>query len=78
VGKLEGKGSLGRPKHRWKGGITMELGKIDYGGVSWIKLAQNRGRCRNAVNTVMKLRFPGNDPCGFIRGGEFLDKMRDC
>jgi hypothetical protein len=28
VGKPEGKRPLGRPRHRWKNGIRMDLGEI--------------------------------------------------
>jgi hypothetical protein len=31
VGKLEGKRSLRRPRHRWEDGIRMDLRKIGWG-----------------------------------------------
>jgi hypothetical protein len=34
--------SLGRPRHRWEDGIRMDLREIDWVGVKWILLAQDR------------------------------------
>jgi hypothetical protein len=56
VGKPEGKGPLGRPRHRWEDGIKMDLREIGWGGVEWIQLAQDRDRWRAVVNAVMNLR----------------------
>jgi hypothetical protein len=36
VGKPEGKRPLGRPRHRWKGNITMDLQEVGCGGMDWI------------------------------------------
>jgi hypothetical protein len=44
VGKLEGKGPLGRPRHRWLANIKMDLGEIGWGGMDWIGLAQERDK----------------------------------
>jgi hypothetical protein len=41
VGKPEGKRPLGRPRHRWKDGIKINLREIGCGGVEWIHLAQD-------------------------------------
>jgi hypothetical protein len=57
VGKPEGKRPLGRPRHRWKDGIKMDLREIGWGGgVEWIHLAQDRDSWRALVNAVMNLR----------------------
>jgi hypothetical protein len=56
VGKPEGKRPLGRPRRRWDDGIRMYLREIGWGSVEWIHLAQDRGRWRDLVNTVMNLR----------------------
>jgi hypothetical protein len=58
VGKLEGRRSLGRFKHRWEDNIKMDLREIGFGDVDWIRLAQDRDRWRAFVNTVMSLRVP--------------------
>ena len=42
VGKPEGKRPLGRPRHRWKDDIKMELQEVGCGGIDWIELAQGR------------------------------------
>jgi hypothetical protein len=34
----------------------MELRKIEWGGMDWIDLAQDKDHWRDLVNTVMKLR----------------------
>jgi hypothetical protein len=58
VGKPEGKGPLGRPRHRWIDNIKMDLLEIGLNVVDWIGLAQDRCRWRALVNSVMKLRVP--------------------
>jgi hypothetical protein len=57
VEKLEGKGPLGRPRHRWDN-IKMYLQQVGCGGMDWIGLAQDRDRWRALVNVVMNLRVP--------------------
>jgi hypothetical protein len=42
VGKLEGKGPLGRIRSKWEDNIIMILGEIGWGGMDWIHLAQDR------------------------------------
>jgi hypothetical protein len=44
VGKPEGKKPLGRPRHRWKDSIKMDLQEVIHGGMDWIELAQHRDR----------------------------------
>jgi hypothetical protein len=58
VGKPEGKRPLGRPRRRWMDNIKMDLSEIEWGGVDWIGLAQDRCRWRALVNSVMNLRVP--------------------
>jgi hypothetical protein len=58
VGKPEGKRPLGRPRRRWKDDIKMDLQEVGCGGISWIKLAQDRDRWRALVNVVMNLQVP--------------------
>ena len=38
-GKTEGKRTFGRPRHRWKDNIKMDLQKVGCGGIDWIELA---------------------------------------
>jgi hypothetical protein len=58
VGKPEGKRPLGRPRHRWKNNIRMDLQEVGCGVMEWIGLAQDRDRWRSTVNAVMNLRVP--------------------
>jgi hypothetical protein len=55
MGKPEGKRPLGRPRRRWEDEIRMDLREIGWGSVYWIQLAQDRGRWRALVYTVMNL-----------------------
>ena len=58
VGKPEGKIPLGSPRRRWVDNIRMDLQEVGCGYVDWIGLAQDRGRWRTLVSTVMNLRVP--------------------
>ena len=58
VGKLEGKGPLGRPRRRWEDNIKMVLQEVVGGCGDWMELAQDRDRLRALVSTVMNLRVP--------------------
>jgi len=42
VGKPEGKGPMGRPRHRWVYNIKMDLQEVGCGYVDWIGLDQDR------------------------------------
>jgi hypothetical protein len=53
MGKPEGKSPLGRPRHRWEDGIRMDLREIGWGGVDWIRQAQNRDRWRAVVSSLL-------------------------
>jgi hypothetical protein len=57
VGKPKGKRPFGRPRRRWVDGIRMDLREICFGVVDWIRLAQDRDRCRDVVSAVMNFRF---------------------
>jgi hypothetical protein len=58
VGKAEGKIPLGRPKQRCVDNIKMDLVEVGWGDVDWIGLAQDRGRWRALVTSVLNLRVP--------------------
>jgi hypothetical protein len=58
MGKLEGKRPLGRPRRRWVDNIKIDLREIEWDGMNWVELAQDRDRWRSLVNTVMSLRVP--------------------
>jgi len=58
VGRHEGKKPLGRPRHRWKDNIRMDLKEIGWEGVDWMHLVQDRDQWRALVNTIMNLRVP--------------------
>jgi glucose dehydrogenase len=60
VGKSEGKRPLGRQRRRWMDNIKMVLRGIDWGGMNWIDLAQDRNQWRALVDTVMNFRVPLN------------------
>jgi hypothetical protein len=38
--------------------IKANVQEVGCGGMDWIGLAQNRGRCRALVNAVINLRVP--------------------
>jgi hypothetical protein len=42
VGNPEGKGPLGRPRSKWEDIIKMHLRERGWGGMDWIRLAQDR------------------------------------
>jgi hypothetical protein len=58
IGKSEGKRSRGRPKHRWKDNIIMDLRETELETVDWIHLAQDRNQWWNLLYMVMNLRVP--------------------
>jgi hypothetical protein len=58
VGKPEGKRPLGRPRRRWVDNIKVHLREIEWDGMDWIYVVQDRDQWRALVNTVMNLRVP--------------------
>jgi len=58
VGKLEGKGPLGRSRHRWEDNIKLDLQEVGCGGMDWIELAEGRDRWRALVNAERNLQVP--------------------
>jgi hypothetical protein len=46
MGKPEGKRSLGRPRRSWGDNINMDVREIEWDGVDWIDMAQDRDQWR--------------------------------
>jgi hypothetical protein len=57
VGKPEGNRRLGKPTRRWVDNIKMIIREIEWGGMGWIDIAQDRDQWRALVNTIMNLRI---------------------
>jgi hypothetical protein len=58
VGKPEGKKPLRTSRGRWADNNKMDLGEIEWDGMDWIDMAQDRNQWRALVNTLMNLRVP--------------------
>jgi hypothetical protein len=58
VRKPEGKRPLERPRRKWVYNIKIDLREIEWDGMDWIDLAQDRDQWRAVVNMVMNLRVP--------------------
>jgi hypothetical protein len=58
VGKREGKGPFGRPRHRWEDNIKMDLQEVGCAGTDWIELAEDRDRWESIVNAVRNIQIP--------------------
>ena len=58
MGKPEGKRPLGRPRHRRKDNIKMDLREVGCDPGEWVDLAEEREQWRAYVRAVMNLRVP--------------------
>jgi hypothetical protein len=58
VGRPEGRRPLGRLRRRWEDNIKTDLQEVEWEGVDWIDMTQDRDRWRALVNAVMNLRVP--------------------
>jgi hypothetical protein len=56
VEKPGGQRPLGRPRRRWEDNIKMDVQEVEFEGMDWIELAQDKDRWRAVVNAVMNLR----------------------
>jgi hypothetical protein len=56
----QGDRQLGRPRRRWMENIIIDLRDIEWNGMDWIDLAQDREKWRALVNTAMNLRVTKN------------------
>jgi hypothetical protein len=52
VRKPEGKRPLGRPRRSWVDNIKMDFREIEWFGIDWIDLAQDRDQWKALVNMV--------------------------
>jgi hypothetical protein len=67
AGKPEGRRPLRRPRRRW-----VDLVEVGCSDVDWIGLAQDKGRWRALVNSVLNLRVVS----GKARGKEATRKTK--
>jgi hypothetical protein len=58
VGKPKRTRTLGRHRCRWEVVIRMDLQEIEWEGIDWIDVAQDRDSLWDVVNTVLKIRCP--------------------
>jgi hypothetical protein len=58
VGIPEGRRPLRRSRRRWVDNIKMDLREIQWDGIDWIDLDQDRDQWRALVNMVMNLWVP--------------------
>jgi hypothetical protein len=58
VGNPEGKRLPGRPRRRCEDNIKTSFREIDWGGMDWIDLSQDRDQWRAFMKSVMKLWVP--------------------
>jgi hypothetical protein len=49
---------LGRPRCRWVDNINIDLREIEWDGMDWINLAQDRNHWRSLVKTVLNPQVP--------------------
>jgi hypothetical protein len=57
VGRPGGKRLLGKPRPRWEDDIKMELQEMEWEGMVWIDLAQERDRGLAVVNEAVTFGF---------------------
>jgi hypothetical protein len=69
VGKPEGKRPLGRPRRSWVDNIKIDLREIEWDGMDWIDLAQDKDNGG--------LFEHGNELSGSIKCWEFLELLHN-
>jgi hypothetical protein len=65
VGKPEGKRSLGRRGYRKKDNIKIDLKGMEWDGLGWIHLAQDRDKCKHS-----------NEASVYVKVLIFVDQIR--
>jgi len=55
VARPDGKKRLGRRRLRWEGNIKVKLQVVEWEGMGWIAVAQDRDWLRALVNAIMNL-----------------------
>jgi hypothetical protein len=58
VGMPEGKRPMGRPRRKSVDNVRMDLRELEWNGVDWIDMAQDRNQWRALVNMVLNLWLP--------------------
>jgi hypothetical protein len=58
TGKPTGKRLLGRPRHRWKDNIRMDLEEIGINAGNWVDSAHDRNYWIALANVALNLRVP--------------------
>jgi hypothetical protein len=58
VGKPEGRRPLGTPRRTWVDNIKIDHREMEWGGMDWIDLAQDRDQWRVLVHKVRNFRVP--------------------
>ena len=66
VGKPDGMGPLGRPRHRWEDNMKMNLQEVECEGYGLDRAGLGEGQMAGICEC-------GNEPSGSIKCGEFLD-----
>ena len=58
TGKPTGKGTIGRPRHRWENTIRMDLKELCINTWNWVDSTQDRDYWRALVNAALYIRIP--------------------
>jgi hypothetical protein len=56
VRRPEGRRPLGKPWRRWEDNTKMDLREVEWEGMDWIELAEDRNTWQALLNVVMNLR----------------------
>jgi hypothetical protein len=57
IGKLEGKRTFARPRHRWEDNV-MDFRETWCKVVDWMHLAEDRNQWRTLVNKIISIQVP--------------------